>query len=122
MAKPKTVDAYFASLEGSPRDIANALRSRIEESWPELSVKLAWGFPCYSGNERVASIIAHKERCNLQLWSGARLAEDFPDVIEGTGKALRHIKVTSVKMVDLVVKDVIEAAVELDRTDPQKVR
>ncbi len=122
MPAAKTVDAYFKALKGEPKIIALALHARMAELWPKLSVGLAWGFPCYTGNERILSIIAHKDRCNLQLFSGARLADQFPDVIEGTGKMMRHVKVRSVDMIDMVVTDIMEAAVELDRTDPQKVR
>ncbi|MCF6329417.1 MAG: DUF1801 domain-containing protein [Henriciella sp.] len=122
MAKPTTVAAYFAGLAGAPFMIAQALRETIDERWPQLNVKLAWGFPSWGGNERVFSIIAHKDRCNLQLWSGARLAGDYLGRIEGTGKAMRHVKVYSVDEIDDELIDIIERAVSLDRTDPQKVR
>lgn len=122
MASAKTVNAYFRVLKGEPRAIAFALRAHMDELWPHLTLGLAWGFPCYSANERILSIIAHKDRCNLQLFAGARLAPNFPDLIEGSGKMMRHVKVWDVAMLDGGVPDIIEAAVELDRTDPQKVR
>ncbi len=122
MAKPTTVAAYFAGLDGEPSVIAQALRETIGERWPQLNVKLAWGFPSWGGNERVFSVMAHKDRCNLQLWSGARLAGDYLGRIEGTGKAMRHVKVYSVDEIDDELIDIIERAVNLDVTDPQKVR
>lgn len=88
---------------------------------PHLSVKLAWGFPCYAGNERVFSIIAHKAHVNLQLWSGARLAGSWPR-IEGTGKQLRHLKLTALDQLDEELDAIIQAAVELDRLSPERVR
>ncbi|WP_162173792.1 DUF1801 domain-containing protein [Hyphomonas johnsonii] len=116
------MEAYFASLDGLPRDIAHALSAEITSLGPHLSLGLAWGFPCWTGHERVFSLIAHKARCNLQLWNGARLADAFPDLVEGTGKALRHVKVTSVDAMDDGLSDLVEAAIALDRLDPQKVR
>ncbi len=122
MAKPTTVAAYFAGLAGEPFVIAQALRETIDERWPQLNVQLAWGCPSWGRNERVFSIIAHKDRCNLQLWSGARLAGDYLGRIEGNGKAMRHVKVYSVDEIDDELIDIIERAVDLDITDPQKVR
>ncbi len=120
--KPKTVMDYFQSLDGNASKIATALNETIDRHWPGLSTKLAWGFPCWTGNERIFSIIAHGTRCNLQLWQGARLADDYTDRIEGTGKALRHVKVGSADEIDDELLDIMERAVVLDRTDPQRVR
>lgn len=122
MPKPASVVAYFDSLEGEPAEIAAALRKTIEGRWPQLLSKLAWGFPCWTGKERVFSIIAHKEHCNLQLWSGARLAKHYVGRIEGTGKVLRHVKVHGLDDVDDELIDIMERAVELDATEPRSVR
>jgi len=102
--------------------IASALRNAINTEGPGLSCKLAWGVPCWSGTERIVSIAAHAHHCNLQLWSGARLAAEFPSRIEGTGKALRHVKLRSLGDVDDEVRLIIRAAIDLDRSTPQKVR
>ncbi len=120
--KPRTVIEYFDRLEGNAARIAKKLSRTVETRWPGLSSKLAWGFPCWSGNERVFSIIAHGDRCNLQLWQGARLASDYLGRIEGTGKALRHVKVYNVNEVDDELIDIMERAVHLDATDPRRVR
>ncbi|MEM1037221.1 MAG: DUF1801 domain-containing protein [Pseudomonadota bacterium] len=122
MPKPASVVAYFDGLEGEPAKIAAALRKTIERRWPTLHSKLAWGFPCWTGNERVFSIMALKDRCNLQLWSGARLADNYMSRIEGTGKDLRHVKVYDVDEVDDELIDIMERAVALDQTSPKAVR
>lgn len=101
--------------------LALAMRDRIVTRAPHLSESLAWGFPCYSGNERVFSIIAHKAHVNLQLWSGSRLTEVSPR-IEGSGKQLRHVKLNAAEQLDEELDAIIHAAVELDRLSPEKVR
>ena len=121
-AKPRTVVEYFGRLDGEAACIAEKLSETIDTHWPGLSSKLAWGFPCWSGNERIFSIIAHGKRCNLQLWQGARLAEDYFNRIEGTGKSLRHVKVFDPHDVDDELIDIMEQAVQLDASDPQRVR
>ncbi|MEL6725392.1 MAG: DUF1801 domain-containing protein [Pseudomonadota bacterium] len=122
MPKPKTVRAYFDGLDPHQSTLATALEDMIKKHWPHLTVKLAWGFPCWSGNERIFSVIAHADRCNLQLWQGARLADDYLDRIEGTGKSLRHVKVYGVEDVNDELIDIMERAVTLDATAPQRVR
>ena len=122
MPKPKTVSAYFNGLEPHQSAIAIALEDVIKKQWPHLTVKLAGGFPCWSGNERVFSIIAHADRCNLQLWQGARLADDYFERIEGTGKALRHVKVFSADEINDELIDIMDRAVTLDTVAPQRVR
>lgn len=121
MAQPEVARDYFEKQEQPIRGVAEALADRIQEHGPHLTCKLAWGFPCWSGNERVFSVIAHTSHCNLQLWSGARLANPTKR-IEGTGKALRHVKVRTKEDVDSEIDGIIKAALVLDATDPQKVR
>lgn len=118
----KTVETWFEGLEPEQREIASALKALIEQTGPGLSCKLAWGFPCWSGNERIFSIAAHKDWCNLQLFYGAQLTSVAPDRIEGTGKAMRHVKIRSVEQVDQAVEQIIAEAIRLDATNPQRVR
>lgn len=116
------VDAYLQKLTGHAKPIGDALARELDRLGPELTRSLAWGFPCWTGNERVFSVIAHSDRCNLQLWSGARLAKRFPDLIEGTGKQLRHVKVRHTAEINDDLRAVIIAAIELDISDPERVR
>lgn len=122
MPKPGTVKAYFDSLGRHQFEIARALEDVIKQNWSHLTVKLAWGFPCWSGNERVFSVMGQADRCNLQLWQGALLADDYLDRIEGTGKSLRHVKVYSLDDVNDELLDIMDRAVTLDGIAPQRVR
>ncbi|MEO0883806.1 MAG: DUF1801 domain-containing protein [Pseudomonadota bacterium] len=122
MAKPKTPEEWFGAVEPSIAPIALALRDALNTAGPDLTKKLAWGFPCWVGNERIVSIIAHTDRCNLQLWSGNRLADQFPSRIEGTGKRLRHVKIGALEQIDDELTSIIAKAIELDRVSPEKVR
>lgn len=122
MPKPSTVRAYLNALDPHQKTIATALEDVIKTSWPHLTVKLAWGFPCWSGNERVFSVMGQSDRCNLQLWQGARLAHDYLDRIEGTGKSLRHVKIFATDDINDELIDIMERAVHLDTHAPVRVR
>ena len=121
MAVDPKVEAYFENLKGEVQEIALALRAIMDDRGKSLTCKLAWGFPSWQSNERIVSITGHKDRCNLQLWSGNRLAEKFPDRVEGTGKQMRHVKTLAVAEIDVELVAIIEAAIRLDATDPQRV-
>lgn len=121
MPKPNTVRAYLNALGPHQKEIANALEDVIKTRWPHLTVKLAWGFPCWTGQERVFSVMGQSDRCNLQLWQGARLAGDYLERIEGTGKSLRHVKIYSIDDINDELIDIMEHAVSLDARVPVRV-
>jgi len=121
MALSEEARAYIDKQEADMKAVAETLSARIEAAGPDLESHVAWGLPCWKGHERIFSVIAHKKHCNLQLWYGSQLA-GHSKRIEGTGKALRHVKVRSVGEVDEEIDEIIRAAIALDRIDPQKVR
>jgi len=108
------LETYFARLEGDIAEIAHALRARLDAHGPHLTLSMAGGHPCWEGRAPVASVIAQPGHCNLQLWSGAQLAEQFAR-IEGRGKARRHVKIHRLDEIDDELDDILEAAIGLDR-------
>ncbi len=122
MGGEQAFDQWFGQQPLPIEALARALQIAIEVHGENLNKSLAWGFPCWSGNERVLSIIAYKSHCNLQIWHGAELAERFPKRIEGSGKSLRHIKIRKLDDIDEEVSEIIKAAIELDSSAPEKLR
>ncbi|MEQ8558705.1 MAG: DUF1801 domain-containing protein [Henriciella sp.] len=122
MPFPNAVAAYFDKLDGPMKAVTLALSECVHRQGPHLKVMLAWGVPCWSGHERVVSVTAHQHHCNLQLWSGARLADQYFGRIEGTGKALRHVKVRSAAEIDDELIDIIDRAIQIDQDAPVRVR
>ena len=78
------------------RPIAHALADLVLEEVPSLVSTLAWNFVCFSGENRVVSIIPHSKHVNLQFWQGAHLPDEH-GLLDGTGKDLRHVKCRSVE-------------------------
>ena len=114
------VQSYFDKQEGQVQAIALCLHDLLNTEIPDAEVKLAWNFPCWLSNGiRVASLAAYKDRCNLQLWQGAELADRFPRRIEGTGKDLRHVKVRSLAEIDEELRLIVRAALNLE---PRQIR
>lgn len=122
MPMPNAVQAYFEGLKGPMKTVAIELSHAVHSQGPHLKAILAWGVPCWSGHERVVSIAVHAHHCNLQLWSGARLAPHYIQRIEGRGKLLRHVKVRSVEEIDDELIDILDRAIALDQDAPVRVR
>lgn len=120
MPLPQAVQSYFDRLSGPTKEIAEELAQIIPSRGPGLIATIAWNAPCWSGHDRVISIVAHAHHCNLQLWSGARLAEGFYGRIEGSGKALRHVKVREISEIDDELIDIIDRAIALDQSSSMR--
>ncbi len=112
------VEAYFDRLRPELRRVALALRAAIEHAGPDLKVKLSHGHPSWHGRTWICSVVVHAAHCNLQLARGVDLADEFPERIEGSGKALRHVKVRSEDDIDGEMEDIIKAAIALDVSGP----
>ena len=96
-ALSQLVDDYVESLTDWQKSVAKKLRQMIKTVRPKLTEDVKWGFPCYtSGGKCICSFMAMKETVNFVLYYGAEL-DDPGDLIEGTGKSMRHVKLRSVK-------------------------
>ena len=109
----RTVDTHGTFeeiLEGATdqvEEISRRLREIIVEVYPDV-VEVPWPTQRIAGygvgpkkmTEHFCYIGVLKDRANLGFYYGA----DLPDpnnLLDGTGKNMRHIKVTSVEMADL---------------------
>lgn len=122
MPLPKAVEDYFEALDGPMKPVAVALAHAVSKQNSRLKATIAWGYPCWFGNERVFSVIPHARHCNLQLWAGAKLAAQYIGRIEGSGKSLRHVKVRDEDEIDDELEDIIDRAILLDREEGVMVR
>lgn len=111
-------------LGGFSRDTQHlclTTRARVFELVPDAREKvmrryksLSYGFGG-GMNEQFALIVLHGTDVNLQLHRATELS-DPAGLLEGTGKAMRHVKIRTTEMVqNEAVKDLIESAAALSR-------
>ena len=88
------VEEILARQKPEVRAIAEALRTLVRRTAPHLKEegKPGWGNIVYRGRGVVCAISPHRGHVNLHFYQGASL-EDPEGLLEGTGKALRHVKV-----------------------------
>jgi len=85
------VDEYLSKVDPKLRRQFQKLRSIVKKALPGVSEAVKWGVPYYSlHGVGVASIADYSGHVNLYLMQGAELSSDL---LEGTGKGMRHVTV-----------------------------
>ncbi len=90
---------YLEKIPSTQHGVIRALDEVITSSAPKLTSSLKWGNLTYSGSANVCSIVAHAQHINVQFFQGVHLA-DPRGLLVGTGKEMRHIKITSESDID----------------------
>jgi hypothetical protein len=112
--------SHFDRLAPHVQQIAHAVYDLVADVDPDLSRMKRWGFPGFVGNSTIATVCGQPNHVNLQFFYGAHLP-NTNDLLEGTGKDLRHIKFRSLEEVRrLGIKDIIIAAIEHDAQLPDE--
>jgi len=116
VAEPDSrVDAWLRSQPKGSRDLCVAARTAIAEALPGAREAIKWGYPTWVGRGNIVAVAPHADHVNLQFYRGTSLP-DPSRVLEGKGKALRHVKLRFVK--DLrtpAVKGLLRAAWRMDQ-------
>ena len=87
-------DAWFASLSENIAPLAVELRSLILEAVPSARESIKWGAPVYEKNNvPIWRLRAAKGYVSLQFGSVGTTLDDPNELLEGTGKRVRHVKV-----------------------------
>ncbi len=108
------VDSYIAAIDEKLQPIVVILRATVTSAASVLKEDIKWNVPTYSLNKNICSIMAHKNHVNLQICHGAHIAD--ADILEGTGKDMRHLKFEKLADVNAgVVKKIINQAIEIDK-------
>jgi hypothetical protein len=114
------IETWFDNLRPEQRDLARILRSLVQDASPELVQTVKWGNLMFTheGTHAVA-IVMHKDHANLQIFNGASLSDQFPE-LEGTGRGMRHIRFRYRYPVDEdLVREVVQACVDLMALSPR---
>src|SRR5689334_12919106 len=95
------IDRLLAEHSAELQAIERALRATIRGEAPDLVEQVDFGNKLIAFGRSMKmrgllfAIIAHQTWVNLQLADGADLP-DPDDIVEGTGKRIRHVKIRSV--------------------------
>ena len=88
-------DGWFAALDESIAPLATDLRSLIRKAALNATECIKWGTPNYEKNGPICSIRTGKGFVALQFGQIGTSLKDPDGLLEGTGKAMRHVKIRS---------------------------
>jgi hypothetical protein len=108
-----SVDEYIGVLGTPHNDVAARLREIVLKRYPQLREDIKWHVPVYSlGTTPIVSIEGFKAHVNLKFFRGAVLRDRW-NILEGTGKGVRHVKFRSTEDVDEgKIRELIDQALE----------
>jgi len=94
MSKAKTPDELEKELSPARRTVVRALRAFVRKHAPELKEQMKWGGVAWVGKWNVCYCHANAGDVHFGFFRGAELQDDS-NILEGTGKFIRHVKVLS---------------------------
>ena len=90
----KEVTDYINNSDSKQINILNELRELIFSTVPEVKEHFKWSKPVYTLQNDFCYLNTTKNYVTLGFFEYSKI-ETNPDLLEGTGKNMRHIKITS---------------------------
>jgi hypothetical protein len=91
------IEPFFAKRSGTLREVLDELRGMIDAQIPGAASSIKWGMPFYTLNGApVCALAAFKAHVNLILAGPEGTFADPDGLLEGDGKAGRHLKLRAV--------------------------
>ncbi len=121
-------DAYFDAIDDAQvRDAAVELRDLVRGAAPKATECIKWGIPVWEHRGMLCAVTVHKAYARIQFFDAGTSLDDPKQLLEGTGKACRHVKVRPpVRTPKTALKSLIRQAVrfnnEAERCDDRSRR
>lgn len=116
MTDDVTIEDMLAGHSATVIELVGTLRELVKRTDPGLveEPKKGWNNITYRKKGVVCAISPHKAHVNLHFYKGASLP-DPGGLLEGSGKALRHVKVTKPEDIHWDhIAQLVREAVQLD--------
>jgi len=95
--RPNDFDAFFAHTPDPLKPVVAELRKLVRKHAPGLAEVMKYGMPQYTNEKHtVVYIMPAADHVNLGFYDGVEL-EDPKKLLEGTGKRLRHVKLSTLR-------------------------
>ncbi|MEJ8757137.1 DUF1801 domain-containing protein [Pontibacter sp. H259] len=94
---PQVTD--YISNAGNQQEILQTIRQLIHETVPAVTEEFKWGRPVFRASRDFAYLKTAKAYVTLGFFNYQKL-NDPGNLLEGTGKGMRHIKLKSINEID----------------------
>lgn len=114
-------NAYVRDENPALRKVVRALRSYVKNTIPGTKETVnAWGIPTFEAKDPFCFYMVGKNHVTFGFHSGTSL-EDPEELLEGTGKDIRHVKLRAVDDLEQKgLKKLLRAAARLRGKAPMK--
>ena len=89
----------YITNSGNQQEILQTIRQLIHETVPQVTEEFKWGRPVFRASKDFAYFKTAKSYVTLGFFSFQKL-HDPTNLLEGTGKDMRHIKLKTIKDID----------------------
>ncbi|MFN3530583.1 MAG: DUF1801 domain-containing protein [Bacteroidia bacterium] len=86
------VDAFIAASAEPQRSQMQAIRAWLHQLYPQLQESMKWGRPVFSLQKDLAYFKPTKKELTFGFFAAHKVVTR-PELLEGTGAAMRHIKI-----------------------------
>lgn len=93
----KQIKEYIEKQKAPQKEILQKLREIFQKTLPNFEEEMRWGVPAFSGGKFY--IVALKNHVNVGFTISG-LNKDEIELFEGTGKTMRHIKISTLNDLD----------------------
>ncbi len=92
--KITTIEEYLVHLSENNEKLIGEIRKLLKETYPEIVEKIMWSTPWYDlRGAKFIWLMSYNDHVNFGFAYGAHLKSDL---LEGTGKNMRHIKIKGI--------------------------
>jgi hypothetical protein len=113
------IDAYVRKRNPKLKPVADAVRALVRKAAPRSRENISpWGIPIFESSGPVCYLMIGKSHITFGFPRGASLP-DSAQLLEGTGKNLRHVKLRELSDVhDANLRQLIVQAAALNKKEP----
>jgi hypothetical protein len=94
------VTNYIESAPTAQKEIMETLRELIHKNVDQVTEEFKWSRPVFKKVKDFAYLQANKNHVNLGFYSHFEQLPDPNNLLQGSGKMMRHIKIKSVAELD----------------------
>lgn len=94
------ITEYINKAPKGQKEIMETIRSLIHRSVKDVTEEYKWSRPVFRSKNDFAYLQSNKNYVNLGFYKGFEKLDDPNNLLEGTGKTMRHIKLKKVEDVD----------------------
>ncbi len=108
------IEEFFGGYDDAIATLSKNLSKLVSSCAPQSSETLqkGWKMVSFGHREKFCSIAPHSKWVNLHFQAGSSL-EDSEGLLEGSGKSMRHVKITKAADLSKDLKALVKQAAQL---------